>query len=130
MPTMLAPAGADVPEGHELDGVNLLPVLLKRQSLGPRKLFWSYGRQQAMRDGPWKLVISQPKGEPPSNAPPPELFHLADDLGEEHNLGDEHPERVQTMQEAIRAWQTDVEAGATRQPDLPKQPGPDDSQSS
>jgi arylsulfatase A len=129
MPTMLALAGADVPEGHELDGVNLLPVLLEGQSLGRRKLFWSYGRQEAMRDGPWKLVISQPKGKPPSNAPASELFQLGDDLGEQYNLADEHPERAQTMREAMRVWQTDVETGATRQPDHPEQPSPEDSQS-
>ncbi len=119
MPTMLALAGVDVPEGHKLDGLSLLPVLLEGKSLGHRKLFWSYGRQQAMRDGPWKLVLGQGKGKPPSNAPQPELFHLADDLEEQHNLAHEHPDRVRVMREAIRDWQADVEAEATRPPASP-----------
>ena len=119
MPTMLALAGVEAPQGHKLDGVSLLPILLEGQSLGERTLFWSYRNQQAMRQGPWKLVISQQGRKNPRNAPPIELFNLADDLGEQHNLADEHPERVKAMQAAIRAWQADVAAGATQQPEKP-----------
>ncbi|NQT16395.1 MAG: sulfatase-like hydrolase/transferase, partial [Planctomycetes bacterium] len=116
MPTMLALAGVDVPEGHKLDGLSLLSVLLEGKSLGERKLFWSYGRQQAMRDGPWKLVLTEPGGKGQRSGETVGLFNLADDLAETKNIADEHRERVNAMQEAIRAWQADVETGATRQP--------------
>ncbi len=42
---------------------------------------------QAVRDGPWKLVCLAT----------PQLYNLADDLGEKNNLAARHPERVQTM---------------------------------
>jgi len=109
MPTMLAMAGASIPEGHKLDGVNLLPVLLEDKSLGNRQLFWN---GKAMRDGPWKLIIG---GRGAKGAG---LYNLDEDLGERNNLAEKHPQRVGRMRAAIQAWQQDVTATATPQPDL------------
>ncbi len=120
MPTMLALAGAQVPEGHKLDGVNLLPVLLEGQSLGERTLFWSYGNQHAMREGPWKLVITERERKSPRGGQPVELFNLAEDPGETDNLADQFPERLKSMRETIHAWQADVATGATEQPATPE----------
>ena len=108
MPTMLALAGASVPEGHQLDGVSLLPVLLEGKSLGNRKLFWN---GKAMRDGAWKLIVDG-KG-----ANGVGLYHLDDDLGEQNNLAGRYPDRVQAMLEAIESWKEDVATGATPQPE-------------
>ena len=110
MPTMLALAGASVPEGHRLDGVDLSPVLFEGKSLGDRKLFWN---GNAMRDGPWKL-IRQGKG-----AQGVGLYNLAEDLGEQNNLAEQHPQRVEQMLAEIAAWQDDVTATATAQPEGP-----------
>ncbi|MFG0334592.1 MAG: sulfatase-like hydrolase/transferase, partial [Maioricimonas sp. JB049] len=54
LPTFLAAAGASVPDGHNLDGINLLPMLTNGQSLPDRNLVWN-GR--AVRDGKWKLIV-------------------------------------------------------------------------
>ncbi len=110
MPTMLALAGASLPEGHKLDGVSLLPVLLERKPLGNRKLFWN---GKAMRDGPWKLIVGG------RGAKGVGLYNLAEDIGERNNLAEDYPQRVRQMQAAIRAWQQDVTATATAQPGLP-----------
>jgi len=99
MPTMLALAGVPAPEGHKLDGVSLVPVLLEGRSLGNRKLFWN---GKAMRDGPWKLIIDG-KGTKGVG-----LYNLDKDVGEQHNLADEYPQRVEAMLEAIHAWKEDV----------------------
>ena len=107
MPTTLALAGASLPEGHNLDGVSLLPVLLERKPLGNRKLFWN---GKAMRDGPWKLIGG---GRGAKGAG---LYNLAEDIGERNNLAEDYPQRVRQMQAAIRAWQQDVTATATAQP--------------
>jgi len=111
MPTMLALAGVEVPEGHRLDGVSLLPVLLEGKSLGRRQLFWN---GKAMRDGPWKLII-QGKGQKGIG-----LYNLAEDLGEQHNLADRYPDRVEAMLAAIEQWKQDVARGATVQPESPE----------
>jgi arylsulfatase A-like enzyme len=102
MPTMLDLAGVPVPQGHKLDGISLVPVLLAGQSLGQRQLFWN---GVAMRDGPWKL-ITKAKGAGRG----PLLFDLGTDIGEQNNLADQHPDRVQQMLAAIEEWNKDVEA--------------------
>ena len=107
MPTMLDLAGIAPPEGHKLDGTSLLPVLLEGKHLAPRRLFWN-GR--AMRDGPWKLIVHG-KGQRGIG-----LYNLAEDVGEQHNLADQEPQRVEQMVAALEAWKADVAAGATPQP--------------
>ena len=111
MPTMLELAGADVPAGHKLDGVSLVPLLLEGKPLGPRRLFWEYEGKKAMRDGPWKLVLSEKKLDKPA------LFHLGDDLAEKNDQATAQSERVDRMLAEFESWQADVQAGATHQPD-------------
>jgi len=110
MPTVLELAGANVPDGHKLDGVSLTPVLLKGKSLGQRKLFWN---GKAMRDGPWKLIIGG------RGAKGTGLYNLDDDIAESQDLSAKHPDRVKQMLAAIEAWKTDVATGATVQPPPP-----------
>ncbi len=97
-PTFCAAAGAPVPAGTKLDGVNLLPHLLGEKSGGPHAiLFWKNGDQGAVRQGDWKLVISawQPKRQ---------LFNLADDIGEKHNLANAKSELVEKLHKAWCDW--------------------------
>jgi arylsulfatase A-like enzyme len=116
MPTVLGLAGVDAPDGHRLDGVDLRPVLLEGRSLRPRTLFWSYGNQRAMRQGPWKLVQTGASKEP-QKSPTIGLYHLVDDPEEARDLADQFPERVREMEEAVRAWEEEVAASATEQPE-------------
>ncbi len=111
MPTMLAMAGASLPEGHRLDGADLWAVLFAQQPLRPRTLFWQYNEQAAAREGSWKLARDV------GNQPGLALYDLAGDLGEKQNLAGEHPARVQTMLAALEAWQAGVTSGATVQPE-------------
>ena len=110
MPTMLELAAVAVPEGHKLDGVSLVPLLLEGKSLGTRQLFWN---GKAMRDGQWKLVGGA------RGAKGVGLYNLAEDVGEKNNLTDKHPDRVKAMLAAIEAWKTDVATGATKPPPPP-----------
>ena len=58
-PTFCAAAGAAVPAGTRLDGVNLLPHLLGETAGPPHEtLFWRKDDQGAVRQGDWKLLIS------------------------------------------------------------------------
>lgn len=56
-------------------------------------------RMWAIEDG-WKLILTVWPG---SNQPP-ELYHIADDPREQHDLADAHPERVAALTERIKAW--------------------------
>ncbi len=62
-PTLLAAAGAAVPQGLALDGRSVLPALRELEASGPPPRFWQWNRYEpviesnaAMRDGDWKLV--------------------------------------------------------------------------
>lgn len=107
MPTILALAGAGVPEGHTIDGVDLGPVLLEGASLPDRPLFWEFKSTAAMRNGQWKLVCTKEKSQ---------LFHLGEDPGEENDVKGDHPDRLARMEVALDAWQREAHAGATIQP--------------
>ncbi len=123
-PTMLELAGVKPPTELAIDGRSLAPVLFDESTLGPRQLFWSrpVGREMdarqenyAMRDGPWKLVVTtDDDGEEVG------LYNLAYDIGEQHDLASAYAQRVKTMREAIRRWRAEVAAGATPVPEPPQ----------
>lgn len=116
MPTMLELASVKVPDGHKLDGVSLARLLLEGKPLGQRQLFWNGA---AMRDGPWKLVLTG-KGKKRT----PALFDVAKDIGEKNDLSAQYPDRVKQMLRAVEGWNEDVTVGATKQPSVvPKTTG-------
>ncbi|MDA1051719.1 MAG: arylsulfatase [Planctomycetota bacterium] len=94
LPTFCELAGAKTPAG--LDGISIVPTLLGNASEQRQHeaLYWEFterGRSQAARIGNWKGVRVDLKKNP--NAPI-ELYDLSHDLGEEHNIADQHPEVV------------------------------------
>jgi len=118
LPTMLELAGVPPPPDRRFDGVSLVPVLLRNESVNRGPVFWQYGDQMAMRDGDWKYIarVNGFKG--------PGLFNLAEDLGEQKNLVNECPERARKMAAALDAWFRDVNRGATVQPSSKRGPQP------
>lgn len=109
-PTFLAAAGAPVPGGTKLDGVNLLPHLLGRQQDAPHDiLFWKNGDQGAVRQGDWKLVVNPWQAKLL-------LFNLADDIGEKHNLAGQRPELVERLHKAWLDWSATLPPRANPQP--------------
>lgn len=82
--TLAALTGAAVPAGGCRDSVNVLPVLLGRTTVSPRETFVAHNGGTnppfGLRVGPWKLIA------PGGQTKPPQLFNLADDLGEQHDL--------------------------------------------
>ena len=112
-PTLLELAGVNAPENLRLDGRSLVPSLFGKRSAGQRKLYWSAGRQQAMRDGPWKYV-RELKGQKAAA-----LYNLSSDQGEKNSLAGKDPARLASMRKDYAAWRKDVAAGATKQPPIP-----------
>ena len=114
MPTILELAQLSVPRGHALDGVSLAPLLLEGKALPPRTLFWSYTGRHAVREGPWKLIVSQLEGDAPKKKAkaagegPIELYHLGHDIGERNDLAAREGERVRRLEAALSAWRREV----------------------
>jgi arylsulfatase A-like enzyme len=107
LPTALAAAGAEAkPEWH-LDGVNLLPHLGGEKSPPPHEvLYWRLGAQTAVRVGDWKLVRydTTADGERGGGVTAARLYHLAEDVGEAHDLAAKEPDRAKELEEVWRKW--------------------------
>ena len=118
LPTVAELIGAELPEGLELDGRSLEPVLLGGDDLPERPLFWQWQGQQAMREGDWKLVRNA--FEANSNRErlkETRLYNLAEDPDESNDLTAEHPQRTARMEAALDGWREDVTENATQQPE-------------
>lgn len=116
-PTFLAAAGATRPAAFEgqavppFEGVSLLPLLRGDRWAGRGPLFWEYNDDAAVRAGDWKLTRFD-KG-------PWELYDLARDRSEQHNLITAEPGRARELQALWDAWARRV--GVDQLP--PKKPG-------
>jgi arylsulfatase A-like enzyme len=105
--TILAATATPVPPNAALEGINLLPVLEGRTREIERTLFWRVrgGRLQwAVRSREWKLVMDGRTF----------LFNLRTDQGERHNLIGKHPDIAGRLRNALAAWETEVDAEASR----------------
>jgi len=93
LPTLADLAGARPPQG--VDGISMLPAILgKPQEKQHAYLYWEFRTgsfQQAVRCGDWKGIRQGTEA-------PLELYNLADDLSEKHNVAAEHPDIVQRIE--------------------------------
>ena len=70
-----------------IDGVNILPAPSGQAKEAPHDaLFWRFRAQAWVRRGDWKLLTYGPTVQL--------LFNVAEDMGEETNLADAHPDTV------------------------------------
>ncbi len=72
-----------------IDGQDISEVLFSQKSV-ERGLYWRYKDQTAFRKGRWKLFNNQ------------ELYDLAADLSEKHNVAGQHPDKVKELQQAFQ----------------------------
>lgn len=98
MPTLAAAAGAGLPQGVAIDGVNLLPAAVGdgEVSRAGDAIYWQSGYYRVVRQGDWKLQVS----ERPQRA---WLFNLAQDPTEQTNLAQQMPRRVAAMRALLDA---------------------------
>ncbi|MHB8903395.1 MAG: sulfatase-like hydrolase/transferase [Thermoguttaceae bacterium] len=97
-PTFCAAAGAAIPEGTRVDGVNLVPYLAGQTGGAPHEiLFWKNGPIGAVRQGDWKLLLGP-------GQPKPQLFNLADDIAEQRDLALEKPDVAERLHKAWLDW--------------------------
>lgn len=108
-PTFVAAADGQLPQQQTIDGMNLLPLLSDpTRSLSRNALHWHYphyhhGRPaSAIRERDWKFI------EYLDGTGDVELYHLADDLGENDDLSASKPGRVADLKKKLRAWRSQV----------------------
>ncbi len=109
-PTLCAIAGAPLPREHRLDGIDV-SAAWRGQALAKRgPMFWEYGRNDeffrfgperspslAVRRDNWKLLIH-------ADGTRPELYDLATDVKEAHNLAAEQPEITRELKKLVMDW--------------------------
>lgn len=105
MPTACELLGIEVPAG--LDGISFAATLTGTgvQAAHP-SLYWEFhelGGRRALRKGDWKLVQY---GLKPGSFGKCELYNLAEDISEQNDLAEAHPQRVAEMLEEMNAART------------------------
>jgi arylsulfatase A len=111
LPTFARLAGAKLPADRKLDGVDLWPVMSGAAGAPPRDQFYYFRglALEAVRSGPWKLYLALADGPPAKGKKKlgparPQLFNLAEDIGESRDVAAEHPEivaRLEALADAI-----------------------------
>jgi arylsulfatase len=104
MPTLLAVANSTYPSERvgnplpPLAGISLLPAL-DDKPLRRKYLAWEHEGNRGLRIGDWKLVSA---GEQKW-----ELYNLAKDRLEQHDVAPQQPKRVQEMADTWKQWADD-----------------------
>lgn len=113
-PTLVEMAGVPMGAGRPIDGVSFASVLRGGTKPTRDTLFWHYPHHQhyqlggampygAIRSGDFKLVEF-------FNDMHVELYNIAQDIGEEHDLAASEPARVQQLRTKLHAWRAEVGA--------------------
>lgn len=117
-PTLLELAGAPAPQDHPLDGTSYLGVLTSggKERLARQAIYWHFpgylgaGANNwrttpvgAVRAGDYKLMEFFEDERL-------ELYNLREDLGEQKNLAEQMPDKVQELRSQLAAWRAEVGA--------------------
>jgi arylsulfatase len=118
VPTFLSVAGADYPDVYNvesivpLQGKSLTPLLNGEPAndANSRELGWSAYGMDAYRKGHWKVLrLPEPYGNGDW-----QLYDLAADPGELHDLSSEFPEKAETL---ANAWADYAKSNGVIQPE-------------
>jgi arylsulfatase A len=113
-PTFLNLTGGRPHKFQQPDGISILPLLKNpKTKLARDTFYWHYplekphflgGRSAgAIRKGNYKLIEFFDTGQT-------ELYNLADDISEQHNLSTELPEKVTELKKLLIKWRDEVGA--------------------
>ncbi len=98
--TATSVAGRKLGSKKIYDGVNLIPFVNgENKSLPHDSFFWRIGNRKAIRVGNWKL-LKNPKRSQQTDW---ELYNLADDISESHDLADKIPEKRSELLERFES---------------------------
>ena len=100
-PTFVAAAGGSVSEKDNFTGVNLIPFLTGQTNKVPHVIMeWRYTVGAAIRDGDWKLIRLPDRL--------PMLYHLSEDISEQHDLALQKPEKTKMLLEKLGTWEVNL----------------------
>ena len=124
LPTIAAIAGGALPK-QPIDGKNIWPILSgEPQAKSPHEAFYYYqmDQLQAVRSGPWKLFVALEAKKrnwgKPEGKSEEKLFQLVNDIHEDHNVAEQHPDvvrRLRRLAEQARAELGDEARAGTGQ---------------
>ncbi|MEL6194706.1 MAG: sulfatase [Bacteroidota bacterium] len=101
--TIVKVAGGELPTDREIDGHDLFTWLVGQEERYEDVFYYGWsGRVEGVREGDWKLRISQKEGV--------QLFNLAQDVGERVNLAERYPEKVESLYKLVEAFAEETSA--------------------
>ncbi|TWT84205.1 Arylsulfatase [Planctomycetes bacterium CA13] len=118
LPTIAALAGKPLSKGNKIDGIDISETFSSDSS--PRNEFVFYSAQgnlEGIRIGDWKYLEKSNRAKRKANPKTTDakqtfLFNLANDIGEELNSFEAHPERVEKMQARMNEIDQEISANA------------------
>lgn len=109
-PTFAEIAGVGEFDHQPIDGSSLVPLLRDPQAALDRDaIYFHYPHYHhsepagAIRAGDWKLIEFFDDGAL-------ELYNLADDISESHDVAAAHPDRARALQQQLASWRESVDA--------------------
>lgn len=116
--SILRIAGAKVPEGRKLDGVDVLKLVAENRPPLKRTLFWRGRRGDqtwcAVRDGDLKYVRRTDQGRAEEH-----VFDLGRDVSEQNDLLEKLPAEAARLKGLLADWEKDVQPAIFRSTGLP-----------
>lgn len=97
LPTLAAVA--NVSTEHKFDGIDFSKLLFTNKNLKKRETFWRYRNQWVAREGDWKYLKIKDIEY---------LFNLKNDLQEQSNLKEVHPEKMKTLKSLLSTWKIEM----------------------
>lgn len=108
MPTFAELTGCDAPA--EIDGISIVPELTGNEQAQHHHLYWEFydrGGKQAIRKGKWKGVRTDIDNN--FYTAKLQLFNLEEDLEEQNDVADQHPEIVKDLMGIMKSDHTPSE---------------------
>ena len=110
-PTLLELTEVENRSPNQIDGVSLASLLLKQQPIHRDAIYWHYPHYHpggatpysAMRAGNYRLIEFFEDGRL-------ELYDLAQDVGEQHDLAKMQPEKRNELHAKLLAWRKEMNA--------------------
>ena len=104
MPTLLDFLGAEPPEGADFHGVSLRPLMQGKTDAVREFACSGMGPQWAIRTREWSLLLPIRQAANAARTGRPELYDRRNDLYEQNNLIDEHPDVAEDLERQLRQW--------------------------
>ncbi len=110
LPSLVALAGGLLPDRYAIDGYDISALLRNPNAIpSPYEALYYYSRDgtlEAIREGDWKLHTAKSRGwDHTKRGPfPVSLYNLRDDIGESHNVANQHPQLVERLIEKMRRF--------------------------